>query len=181
MTLIVAARCRDGAIAIADKRSHISTSGNITFDDSFEKVRIIDGFLVCNHGYNRINDKDWKDSRLQLAPDEKLPIYASISSEMKRKQDKFAAYLFLRKNTFFEIEIEAGGIPIGQHRKTHDRIKRGNGQDYVNLEALVDLPKKRMKEIRPVLEEMFRDAYKRQEAEGGTFFSPEYTVTAISG
>ena len=181
MTLIIAARCKDGAIAIADTRTHIKKHGRSFFDDAFEKIRIVRGHLVCNHGYNRIEDKDWKENRLQLSPNDELPVFASISEEMTRKSDKFAAYLFLRKNTFYEVEIRAGEKPAGTHRKSHDRIKRGSGAKYVDLGALVDLQQKRMKDVKPVLERMFSEAHSLQEQDGGTFFSKSYTIEAIKG
>ena len=179
MSLIIAARCKDGAVAIADKRSHINEKGVISFDDNYDKLKVVKGHLVYNHGYNRIYDKDWKESRLTLTPNDKNPVYSQIASEMTSKVDKFAGYVFLSKNTFYEIEVDAGKAPIGTQRREHDRIKRGSGEEFVDLDQLVNLKDKRIKEITPILKKMFCEAYAKQVESGCEYFSSQYTLKAV--
>ncbi len=181
MSLIIAARCSEGAIAIADTRSHIKRDGRVAFDDNYEKTRIVAGYLVCNHGYNRINDSDWKESRIELRPDAALRIYSDVAQEMVQKADKFAGYLFLNKSKFYEIEIEAGRHPKGAFRNNHDRMAFGSGAKYVNLNRLCDLKHKRLREVRPLLQAMFEEAYKLQLDDGQNYFCANSTVVTLKG
>ena len=86
MSLIIGARCKDGCLVIADRRNHIWTNGVITYRDDFRKVLQFDNYLVYNHGYNRIDNADWKLRHGELTPDKSNPVYGEILKEMPPSQ-----------------------------------------------------------------------------------------------
>lgn len=180
MTLIIGARCKDGCLVIADKRSHISTGGVLTYDDTFEKVVLNKGYIVYNHGYNRIHDADWKLCRDQLIPDKDSPIYQAIAAEMKSKEDKTACYVFMNKRTMYEVKISATGEVRGidhlLERPSPDLIVSGTGEKYVDRGLLTDLQRKKCKKAISVLEKTFRNAYAELVRSGGDEFCSNYTT-----
>jgi hypothetical protein len=182
MTLIIAAICRDGAAVLADRRSRITENGAVRFDDEFGKIVRRPGYLLCNHGYNRIDNRDWKISAKRLEIDHGLPVYEGISSEMQSKSSKFAGYVFAKPRQFVEITISAGKQPrLKAIPKHHDRLVCGNGKDLVDLRPLFDLTRKSMEETVAIMESVFLAAFKRQSASGESFFSEAYDIETIYG
>jgi hypothetical protein len=182
MTLIIAAICRDGAAVLADRRSHIVENGAVRFDDEYGKIIRRPGYLLCNHGYNRIDDRDWKISEKRLEMDYGLPVYEGISSEMRNKSFKFAGYVFAMPRQFVEITISAGEQPrLNSVPPHHDRLVCGSGKDLVDLSPLNDLARKSMEETAAAMEAVFLAAFKRQSASGGSFFSEAYDIETLYG
>lgn len=182
MTLIIAAICRDGAAVLADRRSRIIENGAVRFDDEYGKIVRTPGYLLYNHGYNRIDDRDWKISSKRLEIDHGLPVYEGISSEMQSKSFKFAGYVFVKPRQFVEITVSAGKHPrLNAIPKHHDQLVSGDGRDFVDLSPLFDLTRKSMEETVSIMESIFLAAFKRLSASGGTFFSEAYDIETIYG
>ena len=95
MTLIIAVRCRNGCMVTADKRTRMKCGGSTSYRDDFEKVVKTANYLIFNHGYNQIDDNDWKLKVNALTPDIANPIYARVLNEMTSKADKKAFYVFM--------------------------------------------------------------------------------------
>lgn len=181
MSLIIGLRCKDGCLVIGDNRSHIKTNGVLTYDDTFEKVILNKGYIVYNHGYNRIYNNDWKLCRDQLIPDKDNPIYQAIAMEMKLKEDKTAFYVFMNKKTMYELEISATGEIIPKDHLPNDRIVSGTGEKYVDLGLLIDLQKKKCKKVIPMLKKTFLNAHDELIKLGGNEFCRNYTIQHFFG
>ena len=177
MSLIIGVRCKDGCLVIADIRNTIKTDGMITFEDNYEKVVKHDDYLLYNHGYNRIQDNDWKFRWQDLTPDDSNPIYEDILSEMRFKSDKSAFYVFISKNMMYEIAIE---IESGVKRIDHlpnDRIVSGSGSKYVvELNLLENLQKRKCKKVYKGLINTFNKAYSCMSFASGNEFSKQHKI-----
>jgi len=95
MSLIIGLRCKNGCLVIADRRNHIKCGGTQSHRDDFHKVVGHDGYLVWNHGYNRIGNHDWKLRASELTPNPANPVFAEVQEEMKTKPDRKAFYVFM--------------------------------------------------------------------------------------
>lgn len=154
--------------------------GVTRFDDEYGKIVRLADSLVYNHGYNRIGNKDWKDSALQLGMDDKLPVYSVISTEMTRKPHKHAAYVFVTPPSFTEISIDVGRVPrLHQFEARIDRLLSGDGKDLVDLAPLSDLQNRDVDETAALLVEVFEAACKRLKAAGRDDFSMSYDLETI--
>jgi hypothetical protein len=179
MSLIIGVRCKNGCLVIADRRTHIKTNGTHSFRDDYTKVLLQGGYLVYNHGYNRIADADWKHRVTDLSPDPANPVYAEILKEMATKADKHAAYVFMNMDTLLEIIIRVGsGITKTDHMPK-DRIVSGSGDKYVKLTLLTDLPKANCGIVRPKLVSTFKAAHDRMKQAGGIEFSENHDIVRI--
>ncbi len=179
MTLIIGVRCRNGCLVIADRRCHVTTAGIRTFEDNFTKAVHHGDYIVYNHGYNQIGEADWKLRVNELSPDPASPIYAEVLSEMAAKPDQHAAYVFMNKTTLLEISIRVGaGIRLTDHMPM-DRIVSGDGDKYVRLTLLADLPQAPCRVVRPKLVSTFQAAHARMRRAAGTEFSETYEVLRI--
>ena len=146
MSLIIGVRCKDGCLVIADYRNRIESNGIITYEDNFEKVVKHDKYLLYNHGYNRIRDKDWKLRWQDLTPDDSNPIYKDILSEMKSKPDKSAFYVFINKDMLYEIEIKVvNGVKRIDHLPNGDQNAQADGTffDQIHFNFVIELTIKR--------------------------------------
>jgi len=179
MSLIIGVRCKDGCLLIADYRNRINKNGVITYEDNFEKVVIHNGYLIYNHGYNRIKDEDWKNRYKDLTPDDSNPIYKEILDEMSHKPDKKASYVFLNKIHLHEITIEVGrGVTYANHLQ-NDRIVSGTGEKYVDLKLLVNLRKQKCKKVHTKLKATFENAYYRMKYLSGNEFSEKHNIKQL--
>jgi hypothetical protein len=177
MSLIIGVRCKDGCLVIADLRNIIKTDGIITFEDNFEKVMKCDNYLLYNHGYNRIQNNDWKLRWQDLTPDDSNPVYEVILNEMMSKPDKSAYYVFISKNMLCEISIEVeNGIKRIDYLPD-DRIVSGSGKKYViNLNMLENLKKRKCKKVYKSLIDTFKKAYIRMNLIPMNEFSKQYKI-----
>jgi hypothetical protein len=179
MSLIIGVRCKDGCLVIADRRNHIWTNGVITYRDDFRKVLQFDNYLVYNHGYNRIDNADWKLRHGELTPDKNNPVYGEILKEMATKPDKAAFYVFMNRTELHEIAIRVGaGITCINHLP-NDRIMSGTGEKYVDLQLLVNLHKAKCSKVRPKLKRTFQAAHKRMKLLAGREFSEQHDIEQI--
>ena len=173
MSLIIGVRCKNGCLVIADRRTHIKCGGTQSHRDDFHKVVKQDGYLVWNHGYNRIGDQDWKLLASQLTPDPTSPVFAEIQNEMKTKSDRKASYVFMNMTTLSEVIVCADtGITLKDHMP-NDRIVSGSGDKYVALTFLTNLPKKSCGDVRKPVERTFKSAHAKMTNQGGMEFSEE--------
>ncbi|HBM16792.1 MAG TPA: hypothetical protein DD381_10680 [Lentisphaeria bacterium] len=176
MTLIIAARCYDGCVIVSDSRQHIKNDTDIRYKDGYIKVLICGKYVIYNHGYNRIDNKDWKLQAKNLTPEVDNPVYKQIQEEMKSKPDKKAFYVFINKNELHEISIEVGnGVKYINHLPG-DRLVSGCGAKYVDLGLLIDLNTKKYNKVRADLETTFLNAYNNQSKANGKEFSNGYTI-----
>jgi hypothetical protein len=177
MSLIIGVRCKDGCLAIADFRNRIDTDGIIKFEDNFEKVVKHDDYLLYNHGYNRIQDNDWKLRWQDLTPYGSNPVYKDILSEMRFKPDKSAFYVFISKDRLSEISID---VKNGVKRIDHlpnDRIVSGSGSKYVvDLNLLENLRKRKCKKVYKGLRNTFKKAYSLMSFGSGNEFSKQHKI-----
>jgi hypothetical protein len=177
MSLIIGVRCKDGCLVIADMRNTIKANGIITFEDNFEKVVKHDNCLLYNHGYNRIQDDDWKLRCQDLTPDDSNPVYEGILNETMFKLDKSAFFVFISNNMLCEIAIE---VENGIRRIDHlpnDRIVSGSGKKYVvDLKLLENLQKRKCKKVYKSLINIFKKAYLRLSFASGNEFSKQYKI-----
>jgi hypothetical protein len=179
MSLIIGVRCKGGCLLIADRRNHIWTNGVATYRDDFRKVLAFNGYLVYNHGYNRIGNADWKLRHGELTPDKDNPVYGEILAEMASKPDKAAFYVFLNRTELHEIGIRVGaGVSYIDHLP-HDRIVSGTGEKYVDLQLLVNLQKANCSTVRPKLRRTFQAAHNRMKSLSGTEFSEQYGIEEL--
>jgi hypothetical protein len=179
MTLIIGVRCKDDCHVIADRRTLIKCSGINSHRDDFHKVVQHDGFLVYNHGYNRIGDHDWKRRVSDLTADPANRVYSEIQKEMGRKPDRKAFYVFINMAALIEIIVCADtGITVKDHMP-NERIVSGTGAKYVSLALLTDLQKKRAVDVRGLLEQTFRTAHGNMMAQGGNELSKEFDVATL--
>jgi hypothetical protein len=157
----------------------------VTYDDAFEKIVTNKGYIIYNHGYNRIYDNDWKLCREQLHADAGSPIYQSIAEEMKSKEDNTACYVFMNKRTMYEVVInETGKVRAIDHllkRPPPDLIVSGTGEKYVERGLLRDIERKKCKKVMPVLKRTFLEAYAHLEKVGGREFCRKYTTQHLLG
>ena len=177
MTLIIGARCKDGCSVIADIRNTIDTNGIITFEDNFEKVMKHDDYLLYNHGYNRIQDNDWKLRWQDLTPDSSNPVYKDILNEMSSKPAKSAFYVFINKDMLCEIVIEVeNGVKRIDYLPDY-RIVSGTGSKYaVDLNLLENLRKRKCKKVYKGLRNTFKKAYSRMSFGSGNEFSKQNKI-----
>lgn len=101
--------------AFADRRYHVRTGETISYQDDFRKVIRCGRYLVCNHGYNRIGDQDWKLRQAALTARSGNPLYAELLAEMANKPDKAAFYVFIngtRSTRLRFVLAQALGRPI---------------------------------------------------------------------
>jgi hypothetical protein len=179
MTLIIGARCKNGCLVIADKRSHETQNGVKTFRDDFSKVVLVNGWIIYNHGYNRINDEDWKLSAQSLTPDVSNPVYRRVMNEMNLKIDKKAFYVFMNMTELFEITVEVGE-PISLHNHMpNDKIVSGNGSKYADISALENLHKKKCSAVRNCMEKTFLLAHYKLKLLNGHEFSKVYEIMRL--
>ena len=179
MTLIVGVRCKDACLVIADRRTHLKSGGRNGHRDDFHKVVKHDGFLVYNHGYNRIGDHDWKLRVSDLTADASNRVYSEIQEEMRRKPDRKAFYVFMNMATLVEIVICADtGITVKDHMP-NDRIVSGSGGKYVSLALLSHLRHRSAGDVRKSLEQTFKAAHDKMTVQGGNALSEEFDVTAL--
>jgi hypothetical protein len=179
MSLIIGVRCKNGCLIIADRRTHIKCGGTESHRDDFHKVVEHDGYLVYNHGYNRIGNQDWKLRVSELTPDSTNPVYAEIQEEMIAKPDRKAFYVFMNMTTLLEVVICADtGITLKDHMP-NDRIVSGTGEQYVALTLLTDLQQKKCESVRKALEQTFKLAHSKMKEQGDKEFSEEYDITRL--
>jgi len=179
MSLIIGVRCKDGCLAIADRRTHIWTNGVTTYRDDFRKVVQFGNYLLYNHGYNRIGDADWKLRHGELTPDKDNPVYAEILNEMATKPDKAALYVFLNRTELHEIVVRVGaGVSYVNHLP-NDCIVSGTGGKYVDLQLLINLQRAQCSKVRPKLKRTFKAAHKRMKFLSGTEFSKEFDIEQL--
>jgi len=181
MTLVIAARCKDGCVVVSDKRQHIISNGGKYHEDGYEKVRIAGPFVVYNHGYNRIDDQDWKLKLDELTPDLNNPIYKKIQQEMGSKHNKKAFYVFLNKKVFHEISIDADGSITLETEKNNELHKSGKGSVYVDFSTLKDIKKKKMEKVKNEMKRIFSEAHDRLKKDNGDEFSKECEVKCFGG
>ena len=159
MTLIIGVRCKDGCLVISDYRNRIDTNGIITYEDNFEKTMMHNNYIIYNHGYNRIEDKDWKIRDKDLTPDSNNPIYQQILDEMKNKSDKGAFYVFINKDELHEVSIIVGqGVSYKNHLSDNTIIS-GTGGKYVDSKLLINLQGQKCKKVKDKLKKTFNNAY----------------------
>jgi hypothetical protein len=179
MSLIIGVRCKNGCLAIADRRTHIKRGGTQSHRDDFQKVVKQGQFLIWNHGYNRIGDQDWKLRAPELTPDPANPVYVAIQNEMKTKPDRKAFYVFMNTTVLSEVIVCADtGITLKDHMP-NDRIVSGSGDKYVVLALLTDLAKKNCGDVRKPLERTFTSAHTKMTKQGGIEFSEEHDITRL--
>jgi hypothetical protein len=179
MSLIIAVRCKNGCLVIADRRTHIKCGGTQSHRDNFLKVLKQDGYLVWNHGYNRIGDQDWKLRASEITPDPANPVFAKIQHEMETKPDRKASYVFMNMTTLSEVIVCADtGITLKDHMP-NDRIVSGSGDKYVALTLLTDLPKKKCGDVQKPLELTFMSAHAKMTKQGGIEFSQDHDITRL--
>jgi hypothetical protein len=167
-------------MVIADRRTHIKSNGTESYQDDFSKVLLHKGYIVYNHGYNRINDKDWKLRIRDLTPDNRNIIYTEIQHEMETKIDKTAFYVFMNMTTLIEIKISAeSSISIHSHMPK-DRIVSGSGGIFIDdLSSLTNLNCLECGVVRPKLIHTFKMAYSKMIKSNGTEFSHEFDLVKI--
>jgi hypothetical protein len=163
-------------MAVADKRSHIKCGGSTSYRDDFQKLVTTSDYLIFNHGYNRIDDCDWKLKADQLTPDVTNPIYGRILNEMASKADKKAFYVFMNMKELKEIVLEVGKPIALQDHMPDDRLVCGDGRPFVDLKLLTDLHSKTCGAVLKSLEATFSLAYQRQVLQGGMAFSKDFQV-----
>lgn len=177
MSLIIGVRCKDGCLVLADYRNRIEENGKIIYEDNFEKVVKCKHYLLYNHGYNRINNEDWKLRFQDLTPDVSNPIYKDILDEMKLKSDKAAFYVFINKNILYEIVIEVENGVKGIDHLPHNRIVSGTGSKYINnLKQLENLQKRNCSKVCNSLKEIFKQAHSRARFLSSNEFSRQYKI-----
>jgi hypothetical protein len=160
-----------GCLVIADRRTHITQGGKEFYRDDFKKIVIVENRILYNHGYNRIDNKDWKLNAHELTPDIANPVYARVLAEMATKPDKIAGYVFMSMGELLEITVRVGkGVTIHDHWP-HDRIVSGSGDKYVDLGELVDLNQMKYREVRAKLQSTFLKAHDKMMEAGGIDFS----------
>lgn len=179
MTLIIGVRCKNGCLVISDRRTHIKFQGTESYRDDFHKVMEHDGYLVYNHGYNRIGDQDWKLCVSKLTPDPTNPIYTKIQEEMAAKNNRKAFYVFMNMITLFEVMVDADTGITSQNHLPNDRIVSGTGNQYVDLTFLRGLQKKKCRSVRNNLKKTFRLAHCSMKKQAGREFSEEYDITQL--
>jgi hypothetical protein len=179
MSLIIGVRCKDGCLVIADRRSHIQTGEISSYTDDFHKIVRYGRYLVYNHGYNRIGDRDWKPRHADLTPSSRNPIYAELLAEMANKPDKAAFYVFINGHEIHEIEVRVGSGVRQINHSRDDRIVSGTGVKYVTLGRLVNLQKSKCSVVSRRLRHTFEDAHRRMVAKSGTEFSREFDMEEL--
>jgi len=177
MSLVIGVRCKNGCSVIADLRNTIKEDGKIIYEDNFEKVVKCDDYLLYNHGYNRIENVDWKQRWQDLTPDDSNPVYKDLLDEMKTKPDKSAYYVFISKNMLYEVAIKVkDGVRITDFLPD-DRIVSGNGSKYVDTKKLLEnLSKRKCNKVFKNLKQTFNNAYARMSYLSGREFSKRYKV-----
>lgn len=179
MSLIIGVRCKDGCLVISDYRNRIDINGVITYEDNFEKTVIHNDYIIYNHGYNRIEDKDWKIKYESLTSNTNSPIYKQILDEINYKSDKKAFYVFINRDELHEISIVVGqGVSYKNHLP-HDRIVSGTGEKYVDLKLLINLRKQKCKKACDKLRTTFKNAYDRMKLMSGNEFSEKYCIKQL--
>ena len=179
MSLIIGVRCKNGCLIIADRRTHIKCDGTESYRDDFDKVVEHDGYLVYNHGYNRIGDQDWKLRVSELTPDPTNPVYAEIQKEMTAKPDRKAFYVFMNMMALLEVVVCVDtGITLKDHMP-NDRIVSGTGEQYATLTLLTDLQQKTCGSVRKTLERTFEPARSKMKTHDGKEFSEEHGITRL--
>ncbi len=181
MSLIIGIRCKNGCLIISDRRTHIKESGIERYEDDFQKVLLHNNYLVYNHGYNRIGEKDWKQRVMELSPDVNNVQYTEILNEMKSKSDRKASYVFMNMTALLEISICVdGGVTLTDHMPK-DRIVSGSGDKYVDrdLPLLTDLGKKNCGVVRSNLKRTFEIAHAKMKLLSGREFSTEHDIMRI--
>lgn len=179
MSLIVGIRCQDGCLAIADRRTHIWKGGAKSYRDDFHKLVKIGGYVLYNHGYNRIDDADWKLRHTDLTPEKSNPIYIEILNEMATKRDQMASFVFLNRTELHEIVVHVGaGITYVNHLP-NDRIISGSGDKYVDLKLLTDLDQAKCNNVRVNLQRTFEEAHEQMEHSSGIEFSKAFDIEQL--
>ena len=175
MSLIIATLCKDGCVAITDCRlKDLYDDGRVEYRDDYEKLVILNGLMIYNHGYNRINNQDWKLSASELSPDLSNPIYDSILRELQNNLSTFASYVFIRKKHATEISIDKSeGISL---KYLNPIIKSGSGARYVDLKQLEQSNLRKIKSVKNPLIKTFKNAYLKQKWNSGEEFSERYRL-----
>jgi hypothetical protein len=181
MTLILSARCRDGCAALADRRGRKKTNGLLTYEDNWEKLHMVRGAILFNHGRNLIAGRRWHERKLQLTPEEDNPIYLQISQELLKTANKKAFFVFLTKKRAVEVTIDAGQKPSLNDLTGEPFLLSGDGKRHVDRSKLQGVRDLRCREALKLFAEVFRNAYERQMLAHDDQFTEAFTVLANKG
>jgi hypothetical protein len=181
MTLILSARCRDGCVALADRRCRKTSNGLLTYEDNWEKLHMVRGAILFNHGRNLIAGRPWHERKLELTPDESNPLYSQVSHELLTKISKKAFFVFLTKRRALEIKVEAGQTPRLKDLTGQSFLLSGNGKRHVDCSKLQGVRSLRCREALKLFAEVFGEAYQRQLEVQDDQFSHDFTTLTKKG